>query len=70
LHPHDFDRLGVAPGTIVTLTSSSGSASLAVQPDPGVARGAAAVHVLQPGPSVGQLIDAASVVTEVRVTKP
>jgi anaerobic selenocysteine-containing dehydrogenase len=70
LHPHDFDRLGVAPGATVTLTSSRGSASLAAHPDPTVARGAAAVVVAQPDSSIGALIDATATVTEVRVVEP
>jgi predicted molibdopterin-dependent oxidoreductase YjgC len=69
LHPHDFDRLGVDPGAVVTVTSSSGSASLPVSPDPAVGKGAAAVPVRQPGAQIGSLVDAASVVTEVRVVE-
>ncbi len=69
LHPHDFDRLGVAAGTAVTVTASSGSVSLPVHPDPGVGRGAAAVLVHQAGPAIGALIDATATVTEVRVDK-
>ena len=69
LHPHDFDRLGVDPGTVVTVTAATGSANLPVQPDLGVGRGAAAVVLHQPGPQVGALIDASATVTEVRVVK-
>ena len=69
LHPHDFDRLGVTAGTVVTATSSKGSVSLPVQPDDHVGRGAATVVLNQPGATVGTLIDAAATVTEIRVAK-
>ena len=69
LHPHDFDRLGVDAGAVVTATSSKGSVSLPVQPDDRVGRGAAVVTVHQPGATVGALIDATAPVTEIRVVK-
>ena len=69
LHPHDFDRLGVSAGAVVTVRASSGSVSLPVHPDAGVGKGSAAVVLNQPGPSVGALIDATATVTEVRVAK-
>ena len=69
LHPHDFDRLGVDPGAVVTVTASTGSATLPVVPDASVGRGAAAVVLHQPGPQVRSLIDATATVTEVRVVK-
>ena len=70
LHPHDFDRLGVTAGAVVTATSSKGSLSLPVQPDDRVGRGAAVVSLHQPGTTVGALIDATTRVTEIRVVKP
>jgi predicted molibdopterin-dependent oxidoreductase YjgC len=70
LHPHDFDRLGVGAGTVVTATSSKGSLSLPVQPDHHVGRGAAVVTLHQPGATVGALIDATLPVIEIRVVKP
>jgi NADH-quinone oxidoreductase subunit G len=69
LHPHDFDRLGIGAGDRVSLTSARGAISLAARPEPGVARGAAAVVLNQPGPAVTDLIDAAAPVTEVRVER-
>jgi NADH-quinone oxidoreductase subunit G len=69
LHPHDFDRIGIAPGDRVTLTSAKGAVTLAAHPDPGVGRGSAAVIVNQPGPAVGDLIDATAAVTDVRVER-
>jgi NADH-quinone oxidoreductase subunit G len=69
LHPHDFDRLGVEPGTAVTVTAASGSVTVPVRPDVAVGKGSAAIVLHQPGPGVGALIDATSRVTEVRVVK-
>ena len=69
LHPHDFDRLGVSAGTVVTATSSKGSVTLPVESDDRVGRGAAAVVRNQPGTSVGALIDGTAPVTEIRVVK-
>jgi anaerobic selenocysteine-containing dehydrogenase len=67
LHPHDFDRVGVAPGTSVSVSSPRGSVALPVHPDDGVPRGSAAVVVNQPGGDVNVLIDATQTVTDVRV---
>jgi NADH-quinone oxidoreductase subunit G len=67
LHPHDFDRVGVAAGTSVTVSSAKGSISLPVHADDGVPRGTAAVLVSQPGAQVSALIDATATVTDVRV---
>jgi NADH-quinone oxidoreductase subunit G len=67
LHPHDFDRVGVAAGTSVTVSSAKGSISLPVHADDGVPRGTAAVLVSQPGAQVTALIDATATVTDVRV---
>jgi hypothetical protein len=69
LHPHDFDRLGITAGTLVTATSSKGSASLPVHPDGDVGKGSALVTLHQPGATVGALIDATERVTEIRVEK-
>ena len=70
LHPHDFDRLGVAAGTVVTATSPKGSISVPVEPDDRIGRGSAVVTLRQPGATVGSLIDATARVTEIRVVKP
>ncbi len=67
LHPHDFDRVGVAAGTSVNVSSARGSIALPVHPDQGVPRGTAAVLVNQPGADITALIDAAAPVTDVRV---
>jgi NADH-quinone oxidoreductase subunit G len=68
LNPYDFDRLGIEAGASVTLTASAGSITLDAHPDPSVPKGSAAVLVNQ-GPPVGALIDAAAAVTEVRVER-
>ena len=70
LHPHDFDRLGVDAGAVVTVTAPSGSVSLPIHPDAAVGKGAAAVVIGQTGAAIGTLIDATAAVTEIRVTKP
>jgi NADH-quinone oxidoreductase subunit G len=67
LHPHDFDRVGVAAGTSVTVSSARGSIALPVHPDDGVPRGSAALLVNQPGGDAFALIDASQPVTDVRV---
>ncbi|MDP1819559.1 MAG: molybdopterin dinucleotide binding domain-containing protein, partial [Acidimicrobiales bacterium] len=67
LHPYDFDRVGVPAGTTVTVSSPKGSVSLPVFVDEGVARGAAAVYVNQPGAQASVLIDATATVNDVRV---
>ncbi len=68
LHPHDFDRLGIEPGAIVTLTAVTGSVTLTAFSDAGVPKGAAAVVINQPGAAIGSLLDAEAVVTDVQVT--
>ena len=67
LHPHDFDRVGVAPGTSVTVSSATGSVRLPAVPDDGVPRGTAAVVLNQAGPAVTALLDATARVIDVRV---
>jgi anaerobic selenocysteine-containing dehydrogenase len=67
LHPHDFDRVGVQPGTSVTMSSEHGSVHVPVVPDDGVPRGTAHVHVNQPGAEVSAVIDASAQVIDVRV---
>ena len=56
LHPHDFDRLGVAAGDVVTVTSSKGSVSLPVAARRrGRARRGVRSPCCQPGATVGAL---------------
>ena len=67
LNPYDFDRLGVAAGAQVAVSSSRGSVSLPATADAAVPRGAAVVVVNQPGAAPEALVDASGVVTEIRV---
>jgi len=68
INPYDFDRIGIAAGDNVILTGAAGSITLEAQPTTDVPRGSAAVLVNQ-GPAIGALIDAAKAVTEVRVER-
>jgi NADH-quinone oxidoreductase subunit G len=70
LHPSDFDRLGVAAGTLVKVTSGAGSVVAPVASDAGVPRGTAAMRYNQPNADVGLLIDSGTAVTDVRVERP
>ncbi len=70
LHPHDFDRLGVAAGTVVTVSNREGgrgAITVPVSADAGVPKGAALVMFNQAGGSAASLIDASRLVTDVRV---
>jgi anaerobic selenocysteine-containing dehydrogenase len=67
VHPADRDRIGVAEGDEVQVTSSRGSVTLPVRADPGIPRGVAFLAFNQPGPGAGDLIDATAAVTDVRV---
>ena len=67
LSPYDFDRLGVAEGTPVRVTSARTTLELPVWSDAGVGRGSAWVPFNQPDVDVSRLIDVAQPVTDVRV---
>ncbi len=70
LHPHDFDRLGVAAGAVVTVSNREGgrgAITVPVQPSAAVPRGAALVAFHQPGGSAAELIALDRTVTDVRV---
>jgi NADH-quinone oxidoreductase subunit G len=70
LHPHDFDRLGIDAGTAVTVSNREngrGSVTVPARSSATVPRGAALLAFLQPGGIAAELIDAAAVVTDVRV---
>jgi NADH-quinone oxidoreductase subunit G len=69
LHPHDFDRLGVQPGAMVTVAGSQGSVILPALSDDGVPRGSAAIVLHQTGRNAMSLIDATAVVNDVRVER-
>ena len=66
-NPADLDRLGVAPGDEVKVSSPKGSLTTPVQPDATVPSGTVVLSWNQGDPSPTALIDAGSAVTEVRV---
>ncbi|MEO6627304.1 MAG: NADH-quinone oxidoreductase subunit NuoG [Aquihabitans sp.] len=66
-NPDDLDRLGVAAGEQVKVTSSRGTLTAAVQPEATVPAGTVVLLWNQGDPSPTALIDATSAVTEVRV---
>ncbi|HEY0519132.1 MAG TPA: NADH-quinone oxidoreductase subunit NuoG [Ilumatobacteraceae bacterium] len=67
LHPLDLERVGCASGADVKVTSKRASMVFTVVADDTVVRGSAWIPFNQPGPSIGELIDSADVVTDVRV---
>jgi NADH-quinone oxidoreductase subunit G len=70
LHPHDFDRLGVAADAQVTVSNRDagrGSLTVPVRSSAGVPKGAALLAFLQPGGHAAELVDASALVTDVRV---
>jgi len=69
LNPVDFAKLGVAAGDDVTVTAPKGSLRAPARADAGVPRGAVALTVNQPNASVHSLIDASTIVTDVRVER-
>ena len=66
-NPTDLDRLGVAPGGNVKVSSPRGAITTAVQPDASVPAGTVVLSWNQGDPSPNDLIDAAAPVTEVHV---
>jgi anaerobic selenocysteine-containing dehydrogenase len=70
LNPFDFERIGVRAGDEARVTSSRTSALIPVRPSEDVPRGVALLHVNQSGGRVNALIDAKTVVTDVRVERP
>ena len=67
VNPYDLDRLGVADGGSVRVTSSRMTLTLAARADDDVPRGAAAMLVNQVGADPSLLVDAGSPVTDLRV---
>jgi NADH-quinone oxidoreductase subunit G len=70
LNPSDFDRLGVAVGDDVRVTSNRGNVTVPTVPEPGVPRGIALIHANQAGGRANVLIDGNAPVTDVRVERP
>ena len=67
VHPLDLDRLGASDGASVKVSSPRTSVIMPVQSDPAVLRGTVWAAWNQAGPNVGELIDSASPVIDVRV---
>jgi hypothetical protein len=63
----DFDRVGVAPGATVRVTTGKGSANVPLEPDTGTPDGVAFLAFNQPGPGAADLIEVGEPVTVVRV---
>jgi NADH-quinone oxidoreductase subunit G len=70
LHPTEFEKLGVAAGAKVRVTSSRGHLTVPVRPDGAVPLHCAQLTVNAPGGRANVLIDAAAPVTDVRVERP
>ena len=67
VHPLDVARIGSAIGREVKVTSNKAAIVLTLAADVSVQRGTAWVPFNQPGVRVGELIDAAAAVTDVRI---
>jgi NADH-quinone oxidoreductase subunit G len=70
LHPTEFEKLGVAAGAKVRVTSSRGHLTVPVRPDGAVPLHCAQLTVNAPGGRANVLIDGAAAVTDVRVERP
>lgn len=69
LHPFDFDKIGVDRGTVVRVESAVGTLLVPVEPDARIPEGSALLPWAAPGAAVNTLIDASSLVTDVRVER-
>lgn len=67
MNPTDLERLGVADGDRVNVTSTRTTLVLPVAADEGVPRGIATMPYNQPDLAAGALIDGSAMVTDVRV---
>jgi anaerobic selenocysteine-containing dehydrogenase len=69
LHVHriDRDRIGVADGDRVRVTSARGSVELALVADSATPQGVAFLAANREGPGIGELVDPAEPVTDLRV---
>ncbi|HZU72110.1 MAG TPA: NADH-quinone oxidoreductase subunit NuoG [Acidimicrobiales bacterium] len=70
VHPHDLERLGIASGGQVRVSSSRTSLVIEAEADPGVPRGSAWLGFNLPGLSASALIDSGQPVTDVRLETP
>ena len=69
LNPVDFDKIGVQAGTVVRVESARGHLDMPVRVDAGVPAGSAGVWWRTTGSDCTPLIDAAAMVTDVRVER-
>jgi NADH-quinone oxidoreductase subunit G len=69
LHPADFDKVGVAAGTEVTLVGAKASVVLPLHPNSSVQRGTVWAPFNQPGTTISDLVDASAAVTDVRIER-
>jgi anaerobic selenocysteine-containing dehydrogenase len=67
VHPQDRDRLGVADGDEVRVTTGKGSVTVAVQADAATERGTAFLGFNLANPGAADLIDVTAPVTDLRV---
>ncbi len=67
VHPQEISRIGVADGDPVRITTSRGTQTLALTGDTTVPLGVAVMAFNLGGVGVGDLVDATSVVTDLRV---
>jgi anaerobic selenocysteine-containing dehydrogenase len=67
VHPKDLQRLGVADGEEVRVTSSRTSLRLAVRSGPGVPVGVARLAFSADGTGASELVDSGLVVNDVRL---
>jgi NADH-quinone oxidoreductase subunit G len=69
LHPHDFDKVGVAAGTEVSLIGAQGAVVLPLHPDATVAKGTVWAPFNQPGARASDLIDSTRPVADVTIER-
>ena len=67
VNPQEISRIGVADGDQVRVTTSRGTQTLALTGDATLPLGVAVMTFNLPGVGVGDLVDATSVVTDLRV---
>jgi predicted molibdopterin-dependent oxidoreductase YjgC len=65
--PRDRDRIGVADGDTVRVTSPRGSLELPVLGDPSTPLGVAFLAINRSGPGAADLVDVTATVTDLRV---
>jgi anaerobic selenocysteine-containing dehydrogenase len=67
VHPHDLANIGVAEGDQVRVTSARATITLPVRTHPAVPAGTASLPFTADGRGAAELIDTASLVTDLRV---